>query len=213
MKLIVILRLVFSAQGLGAEEVMDLWEGRPPYSKANTLEEFVKESWGVPCVQNVTKPNLTIFPAQGQNSGRAMISRWIGQFGDRLQAAMFAAPTADLDAVPHQPAIATPQRHLHPHPGSEAVAQPIGHEIVKRPSRFACKHNRGEQLVVVIVFFPGGSRVGEQIALDRCHAVCSDWGEMLPMSGANYRRPMRSVLSVPFGEAYLSIVGHVSTIR
>jgi acetyl esterase/lipase len=56
-----------------AEEVIDLWDGQPPHSKPNALEEYVKESWGVPCVHNVTHPKLTVHPAQGQNSGRAMI--------------------------------------------------------------------------------------------------------------------------------------------
>ncbi len=56
-----------------AEEVIDLWEGQPPYSKPSALEEYVKESWGVPCVHNVTHPTLTVYPAVGENSGRAMI--------------------------------------------------------------------------------------------------------------------------------------------
>ena len=56
-----------------AEEAIDLWEGTPPHSKPNALEEYVKESWGVPCVHNVTKPTLTVHPAQGENSGRAMV--------------------------------------------------------------------------------------------------------------------------------------------
>ena len=73
MKSIFTLLLVLVSHVLGAEEVMDLWEGQPPYSKPNALEEFVKESWGVPCVHNVTHPTLTFFPAQGENSGRAMV--------------------------------------------------------------------------------------------------------------------------------------------
>jgi acetyl esterase/lipase len=73
MKSIFTLLLVLVSHVLGGEEVMDLWEGQPPYSKPNALEEFVKESWGVPCVHNVTHPTLTIFPARGENSGRAMV--------------------------------------------------------------------------------------------------------------------------------------------
>ncbi len=58
----------------GAEEIIDLWVGQAPFFKPNSLEEFVKESsWGVPCAHNVTKPTLTIHPALGTNSGRAMI--------------------------------------------------------------------------------------------------------------------------------------------
>ena len=56
-----------------AEEVLDLWDGQPPFFKPNALEEYVKESWGVLCVHNVTHPTLTVYPAQGKNSGRAMI--------------------------------------------------------------------------------------------------------------------------------------------
>ncbi len=57
----------------GAQEAFDLWEGTAPHSRPNALEEYVKESWGVPCVHNVTHPTLTVFPAQGENSGRAMV--------------------------------------------------------------------------------------------------------------------------------------------
>lgn len=56
-----------------AQESIDLWEGAAPFSKPTALEEYVKESWGVPCVFNVTVPTLTVYPAQGSNSGRAMI--------------------------------------------------------------------------------------------------------------------------------------------
>lgn len=74
MKLIFTLLLVLVTQAIGAEEVIDLWEGQAPYSKPNTLEEYVKESsYGVPCAYNVTRATLTVHPAQGENSGRAMI--------------------------------------------------------------------------------------------------------------------------------------------
>ena len=73
MKSIFTLLLVLISHVLGAEEIIDIWEGEPPYSKPNALEEYVKESWGVPCVHNVTHPTLTVYPVQGENSGRAMI--------------------------------------------------------------------------------------------------------------------------------------------
>ena len=60
-------------QGAGAQDLIDLWEGAAPFSKPTTLEEQVKESWGVPCVFNVTLPTLTVYRAEGENSGRAMI--------------------------------------------------------------------------------------------------------------------------------------------
>ena len=52
---------------------IDIWTEDIPYFKENTLEEYVKESWGVPCVHNVTRPTLTVYPAMWENSGRAMI--------------------------------------------------------------------------------------------------------------------------------------------
>lgn len=73
MKSICTLLLVFIAPVTSGEETIDIWDGPPPFSKANTLEEYVKESWGVPCVHNVTHPTLTIHSAQGENSGRAMV--------------------------------------------------------------------------------------------------------------------------------------------
>jgi len=73
MRLICIVLLSLVAFVSSGEEAIDIWEGPPPYSKENSLEEYVKESWGVPCVHNVTRPTLTIHPAQGENSGRAMI--------------------------------------------------------------------------------------------------------------------------------------------
>jgi len=74
MKLICTLLLMFVASFSTAEEVMNLWEGPAPFSKPNNLQEYVKaSSSGVPCVHNVTKPLLTIYPPTGENSGRAMI--------------------------------------------------------------------------------------------------------------------------------------------
>ena len=55
------------------EKSIDIWAEKAPYFKENSLEEYVKESWGVPCVHNVTRPTLTVYPAMWENSGRAMI--------------------------------------------------------------------------------------------------------------------------------------------
>ena len=73
MRLICIVLLSLVAFVCSGEEAIGIWEGPPPYSKENSLEEYVKESGGVPCVHNVTRPTLTIHPAEGENSGRAMI--------------------------------------------------------------------------------------------------------------------------------------------
>lgn len=58
---------------LHAQETVLIWPDTPPFSKPNALKETVKESWGVPCVYNVTKPTLTVYAAKGENSGRSMI--------------------------------------------------------------------------------------------------------------------------------------------
>lgn len=73
MKSIVVLLFTFIAQSVGGQDVVHIWDGQPPYYKENALEEYVAESWGVPCVFNVTDPTLTLYPAQGENSTRAMI--------------------------------------------------------------------------------------------------------------------------------------------
>jgi acetyl esterase/lipase len=74
MKKIIPVLFVLTTTTLWAQEVVPLWTGEAPYSKPNTLEEYVKESsYKVPCAYNVTKPTLTIHRALGTNSGRAMI--------------------------------------------------------------------------------------------------------------------------------------------
>jgi len=57
-----------------AQDSYALWEeGKMPYSKENNIEEYEKESWGALCVFNVTVPELTVYPARGKNSGKAVI--------------------------------------------------------------------------------------------------------------------------------------------
>jgi len=73
MKLMIVFLCTFASHTLTAQEVIPLWTQQPPYSKPNSLEEAVIESWGVPCVKNVTNPTLTVHRARGENSGRAMI--------------------------------------------------------------------------------------------------------------------------------------------
>jgi hypothetical protein len=38
--------LALSTPPLWAGEVIPLWSGVPPFSKPNSLEEYVKDSWG-----------------------------------------------------------------------------------------------------------------------------------------------------------------------
>ena len=57
-----------------AQDVYKLWEGQSkPYYKENNLKEHEKQAFGVTCVYDVTEPTLTVYRAQGQNSGRAVI--------------------------------------------------------------------------------------------------------------------------------------------
>ena len=73
MKPITALLLTLVSSLCSAGDVIDLWQGPAPYSKPSSLEEYVKESWGVPCVHNVTRATLTVYPAQAENSKRAMV--------------------------------------------------------------------------------------------------------------------------------------------
>jgi len=73
MKSFIVFFILFACQSLTAQEVINLWTGQAPYSKPNSLEETVIESWGVQCAKNVTNPTLSVYRAKGKNSGRAMI--------------------------------------------------------------------------------------------------------------------------------------------
>jgi acetyl esterase/lipase len=58
-----------------AQDVYELWDGETkPYYKENELEEYEKvSSFGVVCAYDVTEPTLTVYPAEGENSRRAVI--------------------------------------------------------------------------------------------------------------------------------------------
>lgn len=58
----------------GAQEIYKLWEsGEKPFYKENNLKEYEKEAWGTQCVFNITEPTLTIYKAEGKNTGKAVI--------------------------------------------------------------------------------------------------------------------------------------------
>lgn len=66
--------ILFSGADSLAQDVINLWDGKKkPYYKENTLVEHEKESWGTLCVYNVTEPTLTIYKANGKNTGKAVI--------------------------------------------------------------------------------------------------------------------------------------------
>ncbi len=57
-----------------AQDEVKLWEGQEkPFYKENDLEEFEKEVWGTKVVGNITTPTLTIYKAEGENSGKAVV--------------------------------------------------------------------------------------------------------------------------------------------
>lgn len=57
-----------------AQEELKLWEGlEKPFYKKNDLKEFEKEVWGTTAVGNITEPTLTIYKAEGENSGKAVV--------------------------------------------------------------------------------------------------------------------------------------------
>ncbi|MBN1319179.1 MAG: alpha/beta hydrolase [Anaerolineales bacterium] len=57
------------------KDVYELWDGQEkPYYKDNDLNEYEKEHPdGIRCVYNITEPTLTIFPAAGENSNKAVV--------------------------------------------------------------------------------------------------------------------------------------------
>ena len=60
--------------GISAQDIIKLWEGqKKPFYIENELQEYEKEAWGVICVYNVTEPTLTVYKAEGDNSGKAVI--------------------------------------------------------------------------------------------------------------------------------------------
>jgi len=74
MKIIVIFSFLFLGYSSFAQDIYKLWEnGKMPYVKENSVQEYEKEAWGTICVFDVTQPTLTVYPAEGTNSGKAVI--------------------------------------------------------------------------------------------------------------------------------------------
>ena len=60
--------------GAAAQEVVKLWEGQAkPFYKENSLVEKEQTTGGVTLLSDITEPTLTIYPAQGKNSGVAVV--------------------------------------------------------------------------------------------------------------------------------------------
>ncbi|MBC8190915.1 MAG: alpha/beta hydrolase [FCB group bacterium] len=57
-----------------AQDVYKLWEDQSkPFYKENQLVEYEEEVWDTKCVFNITEPTLTIYHAQGENVGKAVL--------------------------------------------------------------------------------------------------------------------------------------------
>ncbi len=70
---LIIITVLTNSQ-LKSQDVYNLWEGQKiPYYKENSLEEYEKEAWGTRCVYDITNPTLTIYKAEGENTGKAVI--------------------------------------------------------------------------------------------------------------------------------------------
>lgn len=55
-------------------DVYPLWGGlEKPYSKENNLQEYEEEAFETTCVFNITEPTLTVYKAEGENSGKAVV--------------------------------------------------------------------------------------------------------------------------------------------
>lgn len=74
MKAQIICLFLFSSSLLFAQDKYALWEeGKMPFYQENNVQEYVEELWGTRCVLNITEPELTIYPAKGENSGYSVI--------------------------------------------------------------------------------------------------------------------------------------------
>jgi acetyl esterase/lipase len=57
-----------------ARQVIPLWgEKTPPFSKANSMEEYEADCWGVICVHQVVHPTLTLYLPDGEANGTAVV--------------------------------------------------------------------------------------------------------------------------------------------
>ena len=73
--IIVTLLILFLYGESKAQDVYQLWEAQEkPYYKENNLKEYEKvSSFDVVCAYDVTDPTLTVYKAEGENSGKAVI--------------------------------------------------------------------------------------------------------------------------------------------
>ncbi|MFH6603154.1 alpha/beta hydrolase [Maribacter algicola] len=59
---------------ISAQEELKLWQHQEkPFYKENDLKEFETEVWGTTAVGNIVEPTLTLYKAQGENTGKAVV--------------------------------------------------------------------------------------------------------------------------------------------
>lgn len=74
MKLLNCLILFFISALSVAQVEINIWEDETkPFYKENSLKEYEAEAFNTRCVFKVTKPTLTIYKPQGENSGKAVL--------------------------------------------------------------------------------------------------------------------------------------------
>ena len=57
-----------------SQEVINIWQDREiPYYKENDLEEYEGDAFGTRVVYDITEPTITVYPAKGENTGKAVI--------------------------------------------------------------------------------------------------------------------------------------------
>lgn len=69
-----LLAMILFTASAGAQDIIPLWEDiEMPFHIENSVKEYEKEAYGVICVFKVTDPELTVYKAKGENSGKAVI--------------------------------------------------------------------------------------------------------------------------------------------
>jgi len=57
-----------------SHDVFKLWDGQEkPYYKENNLQEYEEDWETIRCVFNITEPTLTVYPAKGENTKKAVL--------------------------------------------------------------------------------------------------------------------------------------------
>lgn len=56
------------------QDVIHIWEGQEkPYYQDNDLKEYEGDAFGTRVVYNITEPTMTVYPALGENTGKAVV--------------------------------------------------------------------------------------------------------------------------------------------